>query len=128
MTVTNEDHERITKAIRSAEEKTSGEIVCVVARISSHATVFPVFIAAVVALVVPWLLVAFTALPVLRILSVQGILFVALLAILCIPAVRVALVPRRARRATTRRRTCCTARWRSRSTSMASCIPASPSS
>ena len=99
MTITNEDHERITKAIRSAEEKTSGEIVCVLARVSSHATVFPVFIAAVVALVTPWLLVAFTAMPVLRILSVQGILFLVLLAILCIPAVRVALVPRRARRA-----------------------------
>jgi putative membrane protein len=99
MTITNEDHERITKAIRSAEEKTSGEIVCVLAHVSSHATVVPVFIAAVAALVAPWLLVAFTAMPVLQILAVQGILFVVLLAILCIPAVRVALVPRRARRA-----------------------------
>ncbi|HEX5517319.1 MAG TPA: TPM domain-containing protein [Pseudolabrys sp.] len=99
MTISNEDHERITNAIRSAEEKTSGEIVCVLARVSSHATVFPVFIAAMVALVTPWLLVGFTAMPVLRILSVQVILFVVLLTILCIPAVRVALVPRRARRA-----------------------------
>ena len=99
MTISNEDHERITRAIRSAEEKTSGEIVCVLARVSSHATVFPVFIAAVVALVTPWLLVAFTAMPVLRILSVQIILFIVLLMILSISAVRVALVPRRARRA-----------------------------
>lgn len=99
MTISNEDHERITRAIRSAEVKTSGEIVCVLARVSSHATVFPVFVAAVVALVMPWLLVAFTAMPVLRILSVQVILFVVLLMILCVPAVRVALVPRRARRA-----------------------------
>jgi putative membrane protein len=37
--------------------------------------------------------------PVQRILSVQVILFVVLLMILCIPAVRVALVPRRTRRA-----------------------------
>jgi len=99
MTISTEDHERITRAIRSAEEKTSGEIVCVLAHVSSHATVFPVFIAALVALVAPWLLVVFTAMPVLRILSVQIIIFVVLLAILCIPAVRVALVPRRARRA-----------------------------
>jgi putative membrane protein len=59
----------------------------------------PVFIAAVIALVAPWLLVGFTAMPVLRILSLQVILFVVLLIILCIPAVRVALVPRKARRA-----------------------------
>ena len=99
MTISDEDHERITRAIRSAEEKTSGEIVCVLARVSSDATAFPVFIAAVVTLVPPWLLVAFTAMPVLRILSVQVILFIVLLMLLCISAVRVALVPRRARRA-----------------------------
>jgi putative membrane protein len=99
MTISNEDQERITKAIRSAEERTSGEIVCVLARVSSHATVFPVFIAAMVALATPWMLVIFTAMPVLRILSVQVILFVVLLTLLCIPAGRVALVPRRARRA-----------------------------
>jgi len=99
MTISKEDHERITKAIRSAEEKTSGEIVCVLTPISSHATVLPVFIAAVAALVTPWPLVIFTSMPVLRILSVQAIIFVALLMILCIPAVRIALVPHRARRA-----------------------------
>ncbi|MFY9685807.1 MAG: hypothetical protein WAJ88_08430 [Pseudolabrys sp.] len=99
MTISTEDHERITRAIRSAEEKTSGEIVCVLARVSSHATVFPTFVAAVVALVTPWLLVAFTAMPVLRILSVQVVVFAVLLLVLCIPAVRVGLMPRRARRA-----------------------------
>lgn len=99
MTISNQDHERITRAIRAAEQETSGEIVCVLTRISSHATVFPLFIAAIVALVTPWLLVTFTAMPVLRILSVQVVLFVVLLMILCIPAVRVALVPRKARRA-----------------------------
>jgi putative membrane protein len=99
MTISNDDHERITRAIRLAEERTSGEIVCVLARVSSHATVFPVFIAATVALVTPWLLVAFTAMPVLRILSLQVIVFAIFLMVLCIPAMRVALVPRRARRA-----------------------------
>jgi len=99
MTISNEDQERITKAIRSAEAKTSGEIVCVLARTSSHATVLPVFVAAVLALATPWLLVAFTRMPVLRILSVQFLVFAVLLLILCIPAVRVALMPRKARRA-----------------------------
>lgn len=99
MTISNEDQARITQAIRSAEERTSGEIVCVLARISSHATVFPVFVAAVAALMTPWLLVAFTAMPVFRILSVQAVVFAVLLTILCIPAVRIALIPRKARRA-----------------------------
>jgi len=99
MTISTQDHERITRAIRSAEVQTSGEIVCVLARISSHATVFPVFIAAIVALVLPWLLVSFTAMPVLRILSLQVILFIVLLMVFSIPAVRVMLVPRKARRA-----------------------------
>lgn len=99
MAISTEDHERITAAIRTAEARTSGEIVCVLAEVSSHATVLPVFVAAVIALVTPWLLVAFTTMPVLRILFVQAIVFAVLLTILCIPAVRVALVPRRARRA-----------------------------
>lgn len=99
MAISKEDHERITAAIRAAEAKTSGEIVCVLAEVSSHATVLPVFVAAVIALVTPWLLVAFTTMPVLRILFVQAIVFAVLLTILCIPAVRIALVPRRARRA-----------------------------
>src|SRR5262249_58479098 len=75
MTISNQDHERITRAIRLAEQNTSGEIVCVLARISSNATVFPLFVSAIAALVTPWLLVAFTAMPVLRILFVQVILF-----------------------------------------------------
>jgi len=99
MTISKEEQERITKTIRSAEAKTSGEIVCVLARTSSHATVLPVFVAAVVALAAPWLLVAFTQMPVLRILSVQALIFAALLFTLCIPPVRVALMPRKARRA-----------------------------
>ncbi|HET9717585.1 MAG TPA: TPM domain-containing protein [Pseudolabrys sp.] len=99
MTISKEDQDRITSAIRAAEAKTSGEIVCVLARVSTHATVLPVFVAAVAALALPWVLVALTEMPVLRILSLQVILFAVLLVILCIPAVRVALVPRRAQRA-----------------------------
>ena len=59
----------------------------------------PVLIAAVVALILPWLLVDFTALTVHRILLWQVIAFLALLAILCLPRVRVALMPRKASRA-----------------------------
>jgi putative membrane protein len=99
MSISNEDRERIANAIRSAEAKTSGEIVCVLARTSIHATALPVILAAAAALATPWLLMAFTAMTVQRILSVQVVVFFVLLILLCLPSLRVALVPRRMRRA-----------------------------
>jgi len=55
-------------------------------------------VAALVALALPWLLVAFTAMAVHRILLLQIIVFFALAVLLCLPRVRVALVPRAVRR------------------------------
>jgi putative membrane protein len=103
MSITAQDRERISSAIRAVEAKTSGEIVCVLARNSSDATTLPVLIAAVAALALPWLLVAFTAMTVHRILSLQIVTFVALMVLLCLPRVRVALMPRKARRAVAHR-------------------------
>jgi putative membrane protein len=103
MSMSPHDRERIAAAIRAAEAKTSGEIVCVLAQTSSDATALPILIAAVVALALPWLLVAFTAMPVNRILLLQIALFVALAVVLCLPRVRVALVPRAVRRAVAHR-------------------------
>jgi len=99
MSLSKADHDRIARAIRSAETKTSGEIVCVLAETSSHATGLPILIAAVMALALPWLLTTFTAMPVYRILLLQVIAFLALLTVLCLPRVRVALLPHRTRRA-----------------------------
>jgi len=99
MNISKEDHERIASAIHSAEEKTSGQIVCVLARASSHTTGLPVLIAAVASLVMPWLLITFTAMTVHRILSLQVVVFLALLMLFCLPRVRIALMPRKARRA-----------------------------
>jgi putative membrane protein len=98
MDISKEDHDRITGAIRASEAKTSGEIVCVLARSSSHAAALPVFIAAVVALAAPWLLVAFTAMTVQRILLLQVVVFLVLLMVSFLPSVQVALMPRKARR------------------------------
>jgi putative membrane protein len=103
MSISEQDRERISKAIRAAEAKTSGEIVCVLAQTSSDAIALPILIAAVAALALPWLLVAFTAMTVYRILSLQVIVFLVLMMILCLPRVRVALMPRRARRAVAHR-------------------------
>lgn len=99
MSISAQERTRIANAIRSAEARTSGEIVCVLARSSSHATALPVLLAAALALALPWLLVACTALTVERILLLQVVVFLALLLLLSLPRVRVALMPRKTRRA-----------------------------
>jgi putative membrane protein len=98
MSVSEQDRARIASAIRAAEANTSGEIVCVLARTSTDAAALPVLLAAAVALALPWLLVAFTDISVERILVLQVAVFVVLAVVLCLPRVRVALVPRAARR------------------------------
>jgi putative membrane protein len=90
------DHDRIIAAVGAVEERTTGEIVCVLAEQSSDAGALPILLAA---LALPWGLVAFTTLPVLSILLWQLVTFVVLALVLCLPRVRVALIPRRARRA-----------------------------
>lgn len=92
------DRDRISGAIRAVEAKTSGEIVCVLASASADATAAPVLLAAAAALAAPWLLVVFTAMSVQRILLLQLATFLVLLVVLCLPRVRVALMPRAARR------------------------------
>jgi putative membrane protein len=99
MSISAQDRERISNAIHAAEEKTSGEIVCVLAQTSSDVAALPVLIAAIAALALPWLLVAFTAMTVQRILSLQIAVFLLLVMFLCLPRIRVALMPRKARRA-----------------------------
>jgi putative membrane protein len=103
MSISTQDRERIASAIRSAEANTSGEIVCVLARMSSDAAALPVLIAAVLALALPWLLVAFTAMTVEAILLLQIAVFFAAMVLLCLPRIRVALIPRKARRAVAHR-------------------------
>jgi putative membrane protein len=103
MSISTLDRERISGAIRAAEAKTSGEIVCVLAQTCSDATALPVLLAAFAALALPWLLVALTAMTVQRILTLQIVVFSTLMLILCLPRVRVALMPRKVRRAVAHR-------------------------
>lgn len=98
MSVSEQDRSRIATAIRAAEARTSGEIVCVLARTSTDPTALPVLLAALAALALPWLLVALTDMSVHRILVLQIAVFVLLAVVLCLPRVRVALLPRAARR------------------------------
>jgi putative membrane protein len=99
MTLSAQDHDRIAGAIRAVEARTSGEIICVLARSSTGTTAVPLLIAAVAALALPWALVAFTAMPVYRILTLQVAAFLLLAAFLYLPPIQAALLPRRTRRA-----------------------------
>jgi putative membrane protein len=98
MSVSEEDRSRIATAIRAAEAKTSGEIICVLAQTSTDATALPVLLAALVALALPWVLVALTKMSVHHLLVLQVAVFFLLVLALCLPRVRVALLPRAARR------------------------------
>lgn len=99
MELSPHDRQRISAAIQAAERRTTGEIVCVLARHSAESTVLPIVLAAVAALALPWLLVSLTALPVAIILSLQLALFLALAALLTLPRVRASLLPRATRQA-----------------------------
>ena len=99
MKMSKEDHERIVSAIHSAETKTSGQIVCVLAQTSLHTTALPALFAAAASLTTPWLLMTFTRMTVQRILSLQVVVFLTALLLLSLPRIRAALVPRKARRA-----------------------------
>jgi len=100
MDLSEQDRVRISSAIRASEARTTGEIVCVLAKSSSaDATGLPVMLAAVLALAVPWLLLIFTAISLQLMLSLQVLVFFGLVAVLCLPRVRVALLPRATRRA-----------------------------
>jgi putative membrane protein len=101
--LSDQDRERIAGAIRAAEARTSGEIVCVVARVSTEAGALPMGIAAVLSLALPWALMALTSLTVVRLLEAQVVVFVALALLLSHPRLRVALLPRRLRRAAAHR-------------------------
>lgn len=99
--LTREEHERITQAIRDAERKTSGEIYCVVAR-SSDPYFFPAALAVAVAMLLAalgvafaleqwWVSVrlpAFAAAELLALALALGLLW-------AWPALRIRLVPRR---------------------------------
>jgi len=75
------DQKRIADAIRAAEAKTSGEIVCVLARASSDYATFPIAWAAGLSLAIPWPLIALTQWPVELIFVAQLAAFVVLYAL-----------------------------------------------
>jgi putative membrane protein len=98
MPITPEDHARISEAIHTAEQKTSGEIVCVLARSSSEYHAVPVLAGTALALIVPWAFVFLTPWSVERILVAQLVIFLAATVVCALTPVGMALVPGRIKR------------------------------
>ena len=99
MLLTEDDRKAIATAIREAEARTCGQIVCVLARSSSDYSAVPIQWAAVLALIVPWPLIYLTHLSVQRIFLLQIAVFILAAVILSWSPLRIALVPRAVRRA-----------------------------
>jgi putative membrane protein len=94
--ITAADIERVAAAIRAAEEKTAGEIYCVITHASSSYRLVPIAWAALAALLVPLLLIYLTQWPAGTIYLVQLAAFIVTAAILSLPALRYRIVPRQA--------------------------------
>lgn len=88
-----EDHARLSAAIRAAEANTSGEIYVVVAEFADSFRLVPVLWGALFALLLPWPLLFATQLSFVQILSLQGLGFVAMSALLSLPQLRYRVVP-----------------------------------
>ena len=98
------DEKRIADAITAVEHKTSGEIVAVVARDCDSYSYVPLMWAALLALLVPWVLIFFTWWPVTWVFLAQLLVFFLLWLVLHFAPVRYALVPVPLKRAHAHRR------------------------
>jgi putative membrane protein len=94
--ITAADTDRVVAAIRAAEQKTAGEIFCVITHASSSYRLVPIAWAALVALLVPLLLIYLTKWPAGTIYLAQLVAFIVTAAILSVPALRYIIVPRHA--------------------------------
>lgn len=99
MELTRADYEAVSAAIRAAEQRTSGQIVCVLAHVSSDYAYVPVLWASALALLAPWPLISFTPWSVQRIYLIQLAVFIVVGLIFSLTPLRLALVPRAIRRA-----------------------------
>ena len=97
--LTRQDHEAISAAIRDAEKRTCGQIVCVLAHASSDYGYVPILGASVLALILPWPLIYFTPWSVQKIFFLQLLLFLVAGLVFSYMPIRFALVPAAVRRA-----------------------------
>jgi putative membrane protein len=102
--VDEKGRQRVADAIETAERRTSGEIVAVVAADSSTYMHIPFMWAALIALLIPWPFIHFTWMTVHVIWLIQLVVFVVTLAILMYRPLRFALVPASTKRLRAHRR------------------------
>lgn len=93
MSISDSDRQEIAKAIAAAETATSGEIYCVFTRASDDYRYIPLLWAALIALVLPAPVIAFTLLPVQIIHVAQLAAFLVLGLAFSSGALRIRLVP-----------------------------------
>jgi len=98
MQFTKEQHEAVSAAIREAEQKSSGQIVCVLARASSAYAHIPLLWASMLALITPWPLIDFTPWSVQRIFLAQLVVFLVAAVVFSWLRLRLLLVPRAVQR------------------------------
>ena len=103
MAIPHEEAVRIEAALRTAQARSTGQIVCVLARASSSYEVMPLIWSALVALATPWPLLFLTEWSAERIFLIQLAVFLVALCILSLPALRLRLTPRSVRRANAHR-------------------------
>jgi putative membrane protein len=99
MQFSQEDHDAIAAAIRAAEARTCGQIVCVLSHASSDYAYVPILWSTVLALLAPWPLIYFTHWSVQKIYLWQLAIFVAAGLVFSWMPLRMMLVPRSLRRA-----------------------------
>jgi putative membrane protein len=98
MEITPEDHATIAAAIRTAEQHTSAQLICVLAHASSDYTTIPILLASLLALALPWPLIYLTPWSVERIFLAQLVVFIVAGLLLSWLPLRSRLVPRRVQR------------------------------
>jgi putative membrane protein len=98
MPITAEDYKAIAAAIRAAEQRTSGQLVCVLAHASSNYAYVPISWASVLALALPWPLIYFTQWSVEWIFLAQLVAFLLAGLLFSWMPLRLLLVPRAVRR------------------------------
>ncbi|ARP99117.1 TPM domain-containing protein [Pseudorhodoplanes sinuspersici] len=95
MLVSEADKKRISDTIKAAEQRTSGEIFCVIARRSEDYRLVPIAWAAGLALLTPLPLLFLTTMPAKLIYLIQLIVFIVAALLLSWPPIRFRIVPRR---------------------------------
>lgn len=98
MQISDSDRARIAEAVRQAEHRTAGEIVCVITPRSAEYRLMPVAWAALLALLVPAPLLYLLHWPAVWIYLAQLLLFLATGLLLSLPQLRMRIVPRRTQR------------------------------